>query len=129
MMRLKEVAMQEVRQALDHLNQSWLKKRFDLLEQCFDEDVVMTGPGFKELCRGRSHMVQSYRDFMQKSEVTEYIESNHFVHEWGNTAVAGFDWSMTWIQNGKSDHGTGHDMFVFERRGDRWIAVLRAMLF
>src|SRR5450631_4149684 len=95
--KLKGAAMQEVRQALEDLNQAWRNKRFDLLEQCFDDDVVMRGPELKELGRGRSLVVQSYRDFMQKSDVIDYTESNHFVHEWSNTAVAGFDWSMTWI--------------------------------
>ena len=123
------IAVQDVRQALDHLNQAWRDKRFDLLEQCFDDDVVMKGPGFKELCRGKSRLVQSYAEFMQQSDITEYSESNHFVHEWGNTAVAGFDWSMTWTQSGKTDQGSGQDLFVFERRGDRWIAVLRVMLY
>jgi hypothetical protein len=121
--------VQQVRQALDHLNEAWRHKRFDLLEQCFDEHIVMMGPGFKELCRGKSVLVKSYSDFMHKSELIDYSESNHFVHEWGATAVAGFDWSMAWIQNGKTDQGSGQDMFVFERRGDRWIAVARAMLY
>lgn len=121
--------MQQVREALDYLNQAWRNRRFDLLEQCLDDDIVMKGPGFQELCRGKSVLVQSYADFMKRSDVTGYSESNHFVHEWGDTAVAGFDWSMTWIQDGKSDQGSGQDMFVFKRRGNRWIAVLRVMLY
>ena len=121
--------MQQVREALDHLNKAWRRKRFDQLAECFADDIVMKGPGLKELCRGRDVLVQSYSDFMQKSELTDYSESNHFVHEWGDTAVAGFDWSMSWIQDGKTDQGSGQDMFVFERRGDRWIAVLRVMLY
>ena len=121
--------MNEVRQALDSLNHAWRTRRFDIFDQLFDDDIVMKGPGLKELARGRGPVVQSYVDFMQKSDVTDYTESNHFVHSWGHTAIAGFDWSMTWVQNGKTDQGSGQDMFVFERRRDRWIAVLRVMLF
>jgi hypothetical protein len=88
-------AMDEVRHALDSLNLAWRTRRFDILDQFFDEDIVMRGPGLKELVRGRGLVVQSYRDFMQKSDVTDYAESNHFVHSWDHTAVAGFDWSMT----------------------------------
>lgn len=121
--------MDDIRQALDDLNQAWRTRRFDALEQFFDEDVVMKGPGLKELARGKGRIVQSYVDFMQKSDVTEYAESNHFVHRWGHTAAAGFDWSMTWVQNGKTDSGSGQDMFVFERRKDRWVVILRIMLY
>jgi hypothetical protein len=121
--------MNEVRQALDCLNQAWRTRRFDVLGRCFDDDIVLKGPGLRELARGRGPVVQSYIDFMQRSDVTEYTESNHFVHSWDHTAVAGFDWSMTWVQNGETDRGSGQDLFVFERRGDRWLAVLRVMLF
>jgi hypothetical protein len=91
--------------------------------------VVMMGPGLKELARGRGPVVQSYVDFLQLVRLTDYTESNHFVHSWDHTAVAGFDWSMTWVQNGRTDRGSGQDMFVFERRTDRWIAVLRVVPF
>jgi hypothetical protein len=36
---------------------------------------------------------------------------------------------MAWVQDGKASSGSGQDMFVFERRGSRWIAVLREMLY
>ena len=121
--------MHEVREVLDSINKAWRTRSFEHLQQFFDDDIVVMGPGLKELGRGRALVVQSYVDFMQKSDVTDYTESNHFVHAWGHTAIAGFNWSMTWVQNGKTDQGSGQDMFVFERREDRWIAVLRMMLF
>jgi hypothetical protein len=57
--------MDEVRQALDSLNHAWRTKRFDVLDELFDEDIVMKGPGLKELARGRGPVVQGYVDFMQ----------------------------------------------------------------
>ena len=121
--------MDEVRQTLDSLNLAWRTRRFDDLAEFFDDDIVMKGPGLKELARGKGAVVQGYADFMQKSEITEYTESNHFVHAWDLTAIAGFDWSMAWVQNGKTDQGSGQDLFVFRRRSDRWVAVMRVMLF
>ena len=121
--------MDEVLQTLDSLNRAWLDRRFGALAEFFDDDIVMKGPGLKDLARGSGPVVQSYADFIRKSDVTEYTESNHFVNNWDRTAVPGFDWSMTWVQNGKTEQGRGQDMFVFERRGERWIAVLRLMLF
>jgi hypothetical protein len=99
------------------------------LSQCFDENVVMKGPSFKELLRGREALVQSYVDFMTNSELIEYSESNHSIDRWGLTAAAVYDWSMIWKQNGKTERGSGQDMFVFQRQESRWTAVLRVMLF
>jgi hypothetical protein len=78
--------------------------------------------------RGAQKGAQSYADFMSRSEVTAYDETNHYVNEWSTAAVAGFDWTMTWIQNGKTDQAKGQDLFFFERHGDTWKAVLRVTL-
>jgi hypothetical protein len=120
--------MDGIRQTLDHLNQAWRTGRFEDLYQFFAEDVVMKGPGLKEIARGRDALVRSYADFMSKSNVLEYSESNYFANQWETTAIAGYDWSMIWEQGGKTDRGSGQDMFVFERRDSRWVAVLRLML-
>jgi hypothetical protein len=121
--------LEDARRTLDRINAAWLDRRFDELDRYFDENIVMRGPGLKEVARGRAALVQSYIDFMSKSKVLEYLESNHSIDVNQSTAVATFDWSMTWEQNGKQDSASGHDMFVFEWRGSAWIAVLRLMLF
>ena len=121
-------AISEVRTALDTLNAAWRERRFDDLSACVDEHVVMRGPGLQELLRGRDALVKSYADFMAKSDVTEYVESGHAVDRWGTTAVARFDWTMAWTQNGVADRASGHDLFVFQQRGSRWMAVERVML-
>ena len=122
----------EVRRTLDRLNLAWREKRFRDMEPYLDENIVMKGPGLKQLGRGRSMLVQSYVDFMGKSTITAYEESNHQVDILGLTAVATYDWSMTWEQSDKGESAAGHDMFVFERRDSRWVAwvaVLRLILF
>lgn len=122
-------ATDEIRRALDALNAAWRERRFTDLAACVDDRIVMRGPGLVELARGREALVQSYADFMTRSDITEYVESGHAIDRWGDTAVARFDWSMAWMQNGKPDRASGQDLFVFQRRGDRWIAVERVMLY
>ena len=123
-------ASNEVRQTLDRLNLAWREKRFAEMEPVLDEHIVMKGPGLKTLARGRSALVRTYVDFMSNSTVTAYEESNHAIHVNQSTAVATYDWSMTWEeQAGKQASGSGQDMFVFEQRGSQWVAVLRLILF
>ena len=122
-------ASNDVRQTLDRLNAAWREQRFDDLHQYLDEHIVMKGPGLKTIGRGRAALVQSYVDFMGRSTITAYEESNHSIDVNQSTAVVAYDWSMTWEQSGKQDNASGQDMFVFERREAKWIAVLRVMLF
>jgi hypothetical protein len=119
----------DVRRALDALNAAWRERRFTDLAACLDEQIVMRGPGLIELVRGRDALVKSYADFMTKSDVTEYVESGHAIDRWDGMAIARFDWSMTWIQNGKEDRASGQDLFVFQQRGAAWIAIERVMLY
>ena len=119
----------EIRRALDGLNAAWRERRFADLATCFDDAVVMRGPGLIELVRGRDALVKSYADFMTKSEITEYAESGHAVDRWGDTAVARFDWSMAWIQDSKADRASGQELLVFQRQGTRWVAIERVMLY
>ena len=122
-------ASDDVRQTLDRLNAAWREQRFVDLNQYLDDHIVMKGPGLKTIARGRAALVQSYVDFMGKSSVLSYEESNHSIDLNQSTAVVTYDWSMTWEQAGKQDGASGQDMFVFERRESKWIAVLRAMLY
>jgi hypothetical protein len=121
--------MDEVRRTLDELNRAWRDQRFGDLPRFFDENVVMRSPNFKEFGRGREALIQSYVQFMTQSKVIEYAESNHSVESWSDTAVATYDWAMTYEQAGKTSRGSGQDMFVFVRRESRWMAALRVMLF
>ena len=47
----------------------------------------------------------------------------------GDTAVARYDWSMAWIQDGKADRASGQELLVFQRRGSHWVAIESVMLY
>ncbi|SRR6267154_1389863 len=121
--------MDDIRSTVEGINLAWKEGRFDDLSQFFDENVVMKGPAFKELTRGRAASIHSYREFMAQSQVREYMDSNHSVAQWGQTASVTYDWTMTYEQDGKVSRESGQDMFVFVRDSERWMAVLRVMLF
>ena len=121
--------MDRVRQTLDAINRAWQERRFDVLNELFDENIVMRGPSLKEACRGREAAVQSYVQFMAQSAVIEYAESNHAGDMWGEIAIATYDWAMTYEQKGQTKTEKGQDMFVFTRSGSRWLAVFRLILF
>ena len=120
--------MDGIMRTVDELNRTWRNQRFEELGQFFDEHIVMKGPGFKDLVPGREALVQSYANFMKQSKVTEFAASNHSIHSWGDTAAATYDWTIGYEQDGKVHRDSGQEMFVFVRRGPRWLAVLRVML-
>jgi|SRR5271165_3277382 len=121
--------MDPIRQTLDAINQAWRQGNFAAMEALLAENIVMRGPGLKELGRGRQAFVQSYVQFMAQSKVIEYSESNHAIDNWGDVAVAAYDWAMTYEQKGETKSEKGQDMFVLHRSQGAWIAVSRLILF
>jgi uncharacterized protein DUF4440 len=121
--------MNDILHTLNELNSAWRERRFDDLARFFDADILMKGPGLKELARGREALVQSYAGFMAQSRIVDYAESDHFTHSWEHTGVVTYNWTMTYEQKAQTKHESGQDMFVFLYRDSHWVAILRLMLF
>ena len=121
--------MNDILRTLTDLNCAWREQRFEELACFFDPDIVMKGPGLKELARGREALVQSYADFMAQSRIVDYSESQHSTYVWGDVAEVTYSWTLTYEQKQETKRESGQEMFVFVRRGSHWIAILRVMLF
>ena len=121
-----------IRDLLSRINDAWLKQRGEAmtatLNECFAEDVVMRGPGFVFLSKGRDLAVQSYRDFVSQAEVKSSSLDEPEIDVAGDTATAEYKWTMTYVLNGQEYTEHGRDVFVFARRDKKWLVVWRALL-
>jgi hypothetical protein len=121
----------EVSIALRRLSESWRNRRYDELRDCFHDSAVMVPPGLSGRVVGGDAVVESYREFMDRSTLDSYSESAATIEVIENTAIAHYRWEMVWTSGGKQDRASGNDLFIFSRqpRSDRWKAVWRTMLF
>jgi hypothetical protein len=122
----------EIRNVLSRINDAWIKLRGEALtaalNECFADEIVMRGPGFMFLGKGRAAAVQSYHDFVSQADVKSVQLDDPEVDVAGETATAQYKWTMTYILNGQEYTERGHDLFVFARRGNKWLAIWRALL-
>ena len=122
----------EIRDILSRINAAWSKLRGEAmtaaLNECFAEEIVMRGPGFVFLGKGRDTTIQSYHDFVNQAEVKSVLLDEPQVDVAGDTATAQYKWTMTYVLNGQEYTERGHDIFVFARRNRKWLAVWRALL-
>jgi hypothetical protein len=122
----------EIRDVLSRINGAWSKLRGEAmtaaLNECFAEDVVMRGPGFVFLGKGRASAVESYHDFVNQAEVKSFLLDDPQIDVAGDSATAQYKWTMTYVLNGQEYTEHGHDLFVFARRENKWLAVWRALL-
>jgi hypothetical protein len=117
-----------IRQLLKRINQAWVKGRLEELNECFDEEMVIVGPDFQTLGRGREACVRSYQEFIAAAVVHEYNEREPTIDVWANTAIAAYGWEIAYELNGQLSRESGQDLFVFARENGAWRAVWRAML-
>jgi hypothetical protein len=124
--------LDEVRALMTRINDAWLKNpRSEMratLEDCFAEGMVMRGPAFQELGRGREVSVKSYEDFLDQAKVVSCKLDEPNIDMMGDTAVATLAWQMTYELSGQTYTESGHDLFVFVRSANRWQAAWRALL-
>ena len=121
-----------VRDVLSRINDAWSKLRGDAmtaaLKECFAEEMVIRGPGFVLVGKGRDFAVKSYQDFVNQADVKNFSPDEPQIDVAGETATAAYKWTMTYVLNGQEYTEHGHDLFVFARRNKRWLAVWRALL-
>jgi hypothetical protein len=98
------------------------------LNECFADDVVMRGAGFAFLGKGRDLFVQSYQDFVSQAEVKSFSLDQPEIDVAGETAIAQYKWTMTYVLGGQEYTEQGYDVFVLARRDKKWLAVWRALL-
>lgn len=121
-----------IRHLLSRINDAWIKQQGEAmttaLNECFADDVVMRGPDFAFIGKGRDLVVQSYCDFVGNAEVKSVSLDEPDIDVTGETATAQYKWTMTYALNGQEYTEHGRDLFVVARRDKRWLAVWRAML-
>jgi|SRR5690348_689682 len=123
---------EEIRLLLNKINDAWLKgpseKLPEALSDFFHVGIVIKGPGFQTMGRGKEACVKSYVDFVRQTRVRSCTLSEPEIDHFGDTAIATYSWEMTYELGGHEYHEYGHDLFVLARVEGRWQAVWRAML-
>jgi ketosteroid isomerase-like protein len=119
-----------IRSVLSHIDAAWRHKRFDGLDDCFDENAVIVGPTYTtQYATGRAACADSYREFARNPAIIEYHETNHELHSWPDTAVYTFSWEIKFQLGHGPQRESGTDQLVLNRFGDVWRVVFRYIYF
>src|SRR5260370_29423034 len=112
-----------IRDLLSRINDAWTKQRGEAmtaaLNECFAEDVVMRGPGFAFVGKGRDLVVQSYHDFISQAEVKSFSLDEPEIDVTGETATAQYKWAMTYAVGGQKYTEQGPAVFLLPPRDNK----------
>lgn len=70
------------------INDAWVAGRYEELERHFHPEVVLAFPGFEQRIEGRGPLIDSYRDFGEKSTLHAFEPGTPQVDRVGPTAIA-----------------------------------------
>ncbi len=107
------------------MDQCWLQRRFDDLRDFLAEDMVLVAPGGNGRIEGCAAIIDTYREFMERSQVSQFENGAVNVTERGDTAVLEYSWAMAWESEGASNQATGREILVIARRSGDWKVIWR----
>jgi hypothetical protein len=119
---------QEIRNLLNRINEAWLEGHTESLNECFHDEVVVKGPDFQEMARGRDACVKSYADFIRMAVVKEFRASEPSIDLLGKVAVVTAPWAISYRMNHRDYLESGRDLLVLIREDCGWRVVWRAVL-
>jgi Domain of unknown function (DUF4440) len=123
---------QEIQIALETINDAWRSRNPDAVKQalfsCFHPEMVIKDAGLRTVATGRKACVQSYVDFIGRAQVSDFQQGDPDIRLFPDLAIADYDWRIVYSMEGKQHDERGHDIFVFVRAEEKWLAVWRAAL-
>ena len=112
---------------MDRITHAWRSGQPDLMTSSLDEQIVMVAPDFSTRLRGRTALIETFRQFLDQAQVLSYQQGKLDIDRVGHVAIAQYPFEMTYRRDGSAWRSTGRDVWVFEQRGADWIAVWRTM--
>lgn len=118
----------EVWAAVQRINQAWVLRRTEDLEALLHSAMVIAPPPPTTPIRGRDACIESYREFALAARVLHFEELSPAVEVFDTTAVATYDFAITYEANGTYTTERGREVIVLVREEARWLAVWRTQL-
>jgi hypothetical protein len=118
----------EVHRTLATMNALWRNGNPSAMNQYLHPEVTMALPGFGGKVEGMEPLIASYVEFCANARVLEYKESDEMIQVVGEVAVATYRFSMVYERASYRERSRGRDFWIFNRIGDKWLAVWRTMM-
>ncbi len=113
---------------MGRISRAWLNGKVEDLGPMLHPEIVMTLPGFSGRMKGREQFLAGFRDFCENAKIHEFRDHDQQTDVAGETAVVTFRYDMVYERSGEQYQASGRDLWVFQSKGNAWIAVWRTML-
>ena len=123
-----EGSINEVKGVLKAVNGAWSSGKPEDLKDYFHDDIVIVSPELKILGAGKENCIQSYIDFLDRSRVIEYTDTDPEIRIFEDTAIAFCRYTISWETGGKFLKEEGQELYVFTKQNAQWLVVMRKLM-
>lgn len=115
----------DIEQLINRMNDDWVNDRTENLSRYFHKQVVMIQPGTHKKIIGREEMVDSYREFIEEAEVSDFRMKDLRIDVFEHTAVVLYTFRIKYrVESTNYDEG-GVEILVLNYHNDNWQIVWR----
>ena len=118
----------QISEMIQTLNQAMTKGDLSKLDLYFHKDIRIVAPDLKIRGEGKSVCMQSYADFINNAEIKDFNDHVDNVFIYGNTAIVFYDFTMTWLMDGKLNTENGKELYILTRENNQWLIILRKLI-
>lgn len=117
--------VKDIERLVERLNDAWVNDQIEDMEALFHKQVVMIEPGTHQKVTGREEMIESYREFVESSEIIDFKIRDLYIDLFENTAVALYTFRIKYRVETTNYDEIGTEILVFNRHNDEWKIVWR----
>lgn len=117
--------MKEIEKLIEQLNDAWLNDKIENMDMFFHKQVVLIEPGTNNRITGREEMIESYREFTESAEVSDFRIKDLMIDLFETTAVALYTFRIKYRVESTNYDENGTEILVFHRHNDRWKIIWR----
>lgn len=118
----------EIESLVERLNDSWLNDKLENMDMFFHKQVVMLQPGTNKKVIGREALIDSYREFVESSEVSDFRTKDLAIDVFEDTAVVFYTFRIKYRVETTNYDEDGSEILILHRHNDRWLIVWRTQL-
>ena len=122
-----EESISEIKSVLKSVNVSWSSGKPEELNNYFHDDIVILSPELKILGAGKADCIQSYVDFLDRSRVIEYTDTDPEIRIFEDTAIAFYNYKVSWKTGETLFNEAGQELYVFAKQNGKWLVVMREL--
>ena len=123
----------QIAAVLKKVSDAWLRGAPENLpaavEDCFHADVIFRGANFQVVAQGIPAAIASFQGFMRTATIASCRLGKPQIDLAGETAIATFQWEMSYRFGDTDHHETGYEIDVLTRNdAGKWLIRWRTLV-